>query len=74
MKPKKLWLKYNINDGIMHDAVKKILSSHNGTDEVYIIDKASRKAFKTNSLVTIRESLIYELETIIDKSDILVQE
>lgn len=73
-KPKKLWLKYNINDGIMHDAVKKILSSHNGTDEVYIIDKASRKAFKTNSLVTIRESLIYELETIIDKSDILVQE
>ena len=74
VKPKKLWLKYNINDGILHDAVKKILSGYNGIDEVYIIDKASRKAFKTNTLVTIRESLIFELETIIDKSDILIQD
>ena len=74
VKPKKLWLKYNLNDGIIHDAVKKILSEYNGIDEVYVIDKACQKAYKTNFLVTIRESLIFELETIIDKEDILIQE
>lgn len=74
VKPKKLWLKYNLNDGIIHDAVKKILSGYNGIDEVYVIDKACQKAYKTNFLVTIRESLIFELETIIDKEDILIQE
>ena len=52
----------------------KILSSYNGIDEVYIIDKASNKAYKTNTFVTIRESLMFELETIIDKSDIFIQE
>ena len=74
VKPKKLWLKYNLNDGIIHDAVKKILSEYNGIDEVYVIDKACQKAYKTNFFVTIRESLIFELETIIDKEDILIQE
>ncbi|MBE5741573.1 MAG: DNA polymerase III subunit alpha [Clostridiales bacterium] len=73
IKPKKLWLKYNLNDGIIHDAVKKILSSYNGIDEVYVKDTATNKAYKMNSMVTIRESLIYELETILDKADIFIQ-
>lgn len=74
VKPKKLWLKYNLNDGIIHDAVKKILSGFNGIDEVFIKDTGTNKAFKMNTLVTIRESLIYELETILDKCDIFIQE
>ena len=74
VKPKKLWLKYNINDGIIHDTVKHILSGFNGIDEVYIKDTGTNKAFKMNTLVTIRESLIYELETILEKSDIFIQE
>ena len=73
IKPKKLWLKYNINDGIIHDAVKKILSDYNGIDEVYVKDAVTGQAFKMNTLVTVRESLIYELETIIEKSNIFVQ-
>ena len=74
VKPKKLWLKYNINDGIIHDAVKHILSSYNGQDEVFIKDTGSNQAFKLNQYVTIRESLIYELETILDKSCIFIQD
>ncbi|MCQ2564704.1 MAG: OB-fold nucleic acid binding domain-containing protein, partial [Clostridia bacterium] len=73
-KPKKLCLRYNIDDGILHDAVKKILSSYNGQDEVYIKDASSGKAFKSSQTVTIRESLIYELETILDKANIVVKE
>jgi len=73
IKPKKLYLKYNLNDGIIHDAVNKILSSYNGIDEVIIKDTATNKAFKSNIMVTIRESLIFELETILDKSCIVVQ-
>jgi hypothetical protein len=69
-----LWLKYNVNDGIIHDAVKHILSSYNGADEVFIKDTGSNQAFKLNQYVTIRESLIYELETILDKSCIFIQE
>ena len=74
VKPKKLWLKYNLNDGIIHEAVKKILSSYAGKDEVFVKDIASNKAFKMNCLVSIRESLIYELETILDKSNILIKD
>ena len=74
VKPKKLWLKYDVNEGIVHNAVCKILSGYNGIDEVYVKDTGSNKAFKMNTFVTIRESLIYELETILDKSCILVQE
>jgi len=73
VKPKKLWLKYNVGDGIIHDAVKKILSDYNGIDEVYVKDTGTNQAFKMNTLVTIRESLIYELETILDKANIFVQ-
>ena len=56
------------------DAVKKILSGYNGIDEVYIKDTGTNKAYKLSYLVNIRESLIYELETILDKSCIVVQE
>ena len=73
-KPKRLWLKYNTADGIIHDAVKHILSQYNGSDEVFIKDTATNKAYKMNMFVSVRESLIYELETIIDKSCIYVQE
>ena len=72
--PRKLWLKYNTNDGILHSAIKKILSDHNGMDQVFIKDTGTNKAFKLNSCVEIRESLIYELETILDKSCIFIQE
>ena len=34
----------------------------------------TKQAFKINTLVTIRESLIYELETILEKANIFVQE
>ena len=74
IKPKKLWLKYNLNDGIIHEAVKRILGDYNGIDEVYVKDTATNKAYKMNSMVTVRESLIYELETILDKSCIFIQE
>ena len=74
VKPKKLWLKYNISDGIIHQAVLKILSDYNGTDEVFIKDTGTNKAYKLNNMVTVRESLIYELETILEKQNILVQE
>jgi len=73
VKPRKLYLKYNLSDGILHDAVNKILSNYNGIDEVIIKDTSSNQAFKSNALVTIRESLIFELETILDKSCIVVQ-
>jgi len=73
-KPKRLWLKYDINEGIIHDAVKKILSGYNGIDEVYVKDTGTNKAYKMSCLVSVRESLIYELETILDKSCIVVQE
>ena len=74
VKPKKLWLKYNVSDGIIHDAVKKILSDYNGIDEVYVKDTGTNQAFKMNTLVTVRESLIYELETILEKANIFIQE
>ena len=73
VKPRRLYLKYNLNDGIIHDAVNKILSNYNGIDEVIIKDTATNKAFKSNNMVSIRESLIFELETILDKSCIVVQ-
>ncbi len=73
-KPRKLWLKYNINDGIIHAAVLKILGDHNGTDEVFIKDTGTNKAFKLNNFVNIRESLTFELETILEKENILIQE
>ncbi len=72
VKPRKLCLKYNMQDGILHDAVKKILSQYNGIDYVYIKDTGSNQAYKLNLTVTIRESLIYELETILDKDNIKV--
>ncbi len=73
IKPRKLYLKYNLSDGIIHDAVNKILSNYNGIDEVIIKDEATGKVYKSNALVSIRESLIFELETILDKSCIVVQ-
>lgn len=73
IKPKKLFLKYNVNDGIIHSAINKILSNYNGIDEVYIKDTGTNKAYKSNNMVSIRESLIFELETILDKSCIVVQ-
>jgi len=73
VKPKKLYLKYNLTDGILHDAVNKILSNYNGIDEVIIKDTATNKVYKSNAKVTIRESLIFELETILDKSCIVWQ-
>ncbi len=73
-RPKKLWLKYNTQDGIIHDAVRHILREYNGSDEVFIKDTATNKAYKLNMLVSIRESMIYELETILDKSCIYIKE
>lgn len=73
-RPRKLWIKYNINDGIIHQAVKKILSGYNGIDEVYIKDTSSNKAYKLNSLVNIQPSLLYELKTVIDEENIFIQE
>jgi len=74
VKPKKLCLKYNISDGIIHNAVTKILGDYNGIDEVYIRDTGTNKAYKLNTLVTVRESLLYELKTILDEENIIVQE
>ncbi len=71
-KPKKLCLKYNIGDGIIHEAVKKILSGYNGIDEVYVKDTASNKAFKMDTLVSASGSLIFELETILNKDCIKI--
>lgn len=73
-KPKKLWLKYNIADKVLNDAINKILLSYNGIDEVYIKDTGTNQAYKSNQLVTVRESLIFELETILDKSCIFIKE
>ncbi len=72
-KPKRLFLKYNIADGIIHEAVKKILADYSGTSEVFVKDSGSNQAFKMSTLVNIRESLIYELETILDKENIVVK-
>ena len=72
--PKKLCLKYNIQDGIVHSAVKKILSEFNGPDLVFIKDTATNQAFKLSNTVSIRESLLFELKTILDESCIHVVE
>ncbi len=72
VKPRRLCLRYNMQDGVLHDAVKKILSQYNGIDLVYIKDTASNQAYKLNITVNIRESLIYELETILNKNDIII--
>ncbi len=74
VKPKKLCLRYNMQDGVLHDAIKKILSTHIGSDIVFIKDTASNQAYKLNQTVNIRESLIYELETILNKDDIKIVE
>ena len=74
VKPKKLLLKYNLADKVLDDAINHILSSYNGIDEVYIKDTGTNKAYKSNQLITVRESLIFELETILDKSCIFIKE
>lgn len=73
VKPKRLCLKYDLTNTVIHDAVKKILSSYNGIDAVFVKDTASNKAYKLNLTVQIRESLIYELETILEPSCIVIQ-
>ena len=72
-KPKKLYLKYNVADGILHDAVTKILSDNGGMSEVYVKDTGTGKAFKSNLMVNVQQSLLFELETILEPSDIIVQ-
>ncbi len=72
-KPKRLCLKYNINDGILHDAVKKILSTYAGPDAVFVKDAATNQAYKLGQTVQIRESLVYELETILEPDCIVIQ-
>lgn len=73
-KPRKLYLRYNTNEGTIHEKVRYILSQYNGIDEVYVKDTGTSQAFKLNMLVKIRESLIYELETILEKSDIAIRD
>ncbi|MBE7077057.1 MAG: DNA polymerase III subunit alpha [Clostridiales bacterium] len=73
VRPRRLCLRYNINDGIVHEAVKKVLSNYNGIDQVFIKDTGSGQVFKSNQLVSIRESLLFELKTILNKDDIIVQ-
>ncbi len=72
VKPKKLCLRYNINDGVLHQAVKNILKGYAGIDSVFIKDTGSNQAFKLKEGVMVRESLIFELETILNKDDIVV--
>ena len=72
VRPKKLCLRYNVNDGVLHQAVKHILDGYAGIDTVIIKDTGSNQAFKLNQGVMIRESLIFELETILNKDDIVI--
>ena len=74
VKPKKLCLRYNMSDGVLHQAVKKILDGYAGIDTVCIKDTSTNKAYKLNQGVMIRESLKFELETILNKEDIVVIE
>ncbi len=73
-KPKKLLLKYNLADGVLHKAVSKILSEYNGKDEVYIKDTGTNQAYKTNFLVSLAGGLTFELETILPKESIKIVE
>lgn len=74
VKPKKLCLRYNMSDGILHQAVKKILDGYVGIDTVCVKDTATNKAYKLTQGVMVRQSLIFELETILNKDDIVVIE
>ncbi len=72
-KPKKLCLIYDTTERVLHDAIKKILSQYNGADVVYVKDSVTKQLFKLNLMVSIRESLIFELETILPKDAIIVK-
>ena len=68
----KLCLIYNMQNSLVHETVTKMLSEYPGLSEVYIKDEATGQKYKSNLHVDIRSALLYELETVIEKKNIIV--
>ena len=68
----KLCLIYNMQNSLVHETVTQMLSEYPGLSEVYIKDESTGQKYKSNLHVDIRSALLYELETVINKNDIIV--
>lgn len=71
-KPKKLCLRYDVNDAVLHDAIKAIIKSYPGIDYVYVKNTSDNTTYKLNMLVDCRNSLVHELCTLLNREDIVV--
>ena len=68
----KLCLIYYMQNQLQHETITKMLMEYPGESEVFIKDQATGQKYKSKITVDIRSSLIYELQTVIDESNIIV--
>ena len=68
----KLCLIYDMNNMLVHSGVTKMLQEYPGENEVYIKNVSTGQKYKSKLTVDIRNSLIYELETLIEKDNIKI--
>lgn len=73
-KRKRLCLRYDLSDEQLHSKIKSILSSYEGDEKVYIKNAADGVSYLIATTVTIRQSLLYELKTVLPEHDIIVDE
>lgn len=69
---KKLCLIYDMSNVLVHETITKMLTQYPGESEVYIKNQSTGQRYKSNLKVEIRNSLIYELETVIPKENIII--
>lgn len=72
IKQKKLCLRYDITDKVLHDAIMNILKSFEGNDLIFIKNTADNVTYKMNMGIDCRNSLIHELCTLLSKDDIAI--
>ena len=61
-----------MNNTLVHSGITKMLQEYPGESEVYIKNISTGQKYKSNLSVEIRDSLIYELETLIEKDKIII--
>lgn len=71
-KKERLCLIYDMNNPLVHNGVMKMLQEYPGDSEVYLKNIATGQKYKSKYAVDLRNSLIYELETLIDKDNIKI--
>lgn len=70
IKQKKLCLRYDLSDKVLHDAILNILKSFEGNDLIYIKNTVDNVTYKLNMGIDCRNSLLHELSTLLSKDDI----